>query len=154
MQVILGYSSEWYPPLDPATRCIALCSSSSELNSGLFLSARLLPETNSSRDELLFTRRRCGRLHARVSCGCLESEKCDRLVGLTALEIMSWDGKNWTSRWFHTDYFKLTGHAEIKFAAFTVNWATLKPWNHWPKLGLQSVSYFHYKNGVYLDVEL
>ncbi len=44
MQVILGYSSEWYPPLDLAAR--------SEVNSGLFLSARLLPETKSSRDEL------------------------------------------------------------------------------------------------------
>ncbi len=31
--------------------CIALCSSS-EVNSGLFLSARLLLETKSSRDEL------------------------------------------------------------------------------------------------------
>ncbi len=31
----------------------------------------------------------------RVSRGCLESEK---LVGVTALEIMSLDGKNWTLR--------------------------------------------------------
>ncbi len=40
-----------------------------------------------------------------VSRGCLESEKHDRRVGVTALDIMSWDGKNWTSCWFHTDYF-------------------------------------------------
>ncbi len=45
MQVILGYSSEWYPQLHPAVRRIALCSSSSEVNSGLFLSARLLTFT-------------------------------------------------------------------------------------------------------------
>ncbi len=40
MQVILVYSLEWYPPLDQSARHIALCSSS-EVNSGLFLSVRL-----------------------------------------------------------------------------------------------------------------
>ncbi len=90
MQVILGYSSDWYPPLDPAARRITLCSSF-EVNSGLFLSARLLPETKSSQDELeamwAFT---C----AWVSCGCLESEKHYELRR-----------ENWTSCWVHTDYF-------------------------------------------------
>ncbi len=51
MQVILGYASVQYPPLDLAARHTALCSSSSEVNSGLFLSAHLLPETKSSWDE-------------------------------------------------------------------------------------------------------
>ncbi len=35
-----------------------------------------------------------------------EFEKRNRRVGVTALEIMSWDGENWTLRWYHTDYFK------------------------------------------------
>ncbi len=38
MQVILGYSSEWYPPLDQSARHITLCSSY-EIHSWLFLSA-------------------------------------------------------------------------------------------------------------------
>ncbi len=50
MKVILGYSSEWYPPLDQAVRHIALRSS--EVNSRLFLSPCLLLETKSSRNEL------------------------------------------------------------------------------------------------------
>ncbi len=31
--------------------------------------------------------------------------KAELLVGVATLEIMSLDGKNWSSRWFHTDYF-------------------------------------------------
>ncbi len=69
MQVIIDYSSEWYPPLDPASQGIAMCSSSSsKVNYGLFLSACLLPETKSGQDELFtFVYGWYGRLHACTS---------------------------------------------------------------------------------------
>ncbi len=66
-----------------------MLSSFSEVNSGLFLSARLLPETKSSRNELfVYAEAMWAFTCARVSHGCLESEKRDRLVGVTALDIM------------------------------------------------------------------
>ncbi len=71
-------------------RRIALCSSS-EVNSGLFLSARLLPEIKSSQDELfMFVYQGDVAVYmSHVSCGCFEFEKRDRLMAVIALEIMS-----------------------------------------------------------------
>ncbi len=67
-----------------------LCSSS-EVNSGLFLSAHL-PETKSIQDELftfVYVEAMWAFTCACVSHGFLESEMQDRLVGVTALKIMS-----------------------------------------------------------------
>ncbi len=63
-------------------------------NSGLFLSADLLPETESSRDELVCLRGGdvCVYIRARLTW-MFESERRERRVGVTVLDIMSWDRK-------------------------------------------------------------
>ncbi len=67
-----------------------LCSSS-EVNSGLFLSVCLLPETKVAgmSSSCLFTGVMWAFTCPRVSRGCLEFEKSDRLVGVIALEKMN-----------------------------------------------------------------
>ncbi len=66
-----------------------LCSSSSsEVNCGLFLSVRLLPETKSM-NLFVYAEAMWVFTCMCASRGCLESEKHDRRVGVTALDIMS-----------------------------------------------------------------
>ncbi len=63
-------------------------------NSGLFLSADLLPETESSRDELVCLRRGDVGVYIRARLMWMfESERRERRVGVTVLDIMSWDRK-------------------------------------------------------------
>ncbi len=63
-------------------------------NSGLFLSADLLPETESSRDELVCLRGGDVGVYIRARLTWMfESERRERRVGVTVLDIMSWDRK-------------------------------------------------------------
>ncbi len=79
-------------------------------NSGLFLSADLLPETESRRDELfflLFTRRRCGRLHSRAPHVDVWIWKARTARGRDRIRYNGLRRENWTSHQFHTDYFNI-----------------------------------------------
>ncbi len=63
-------------------------------NSGLFLSADLLPEAESSWDELVCLRGGDVGVYIRERLTWMfESERRERRVGVTVLDIMSWDGK-------------------------------------------------------------
>ncbi len=63
-------------------------------SSRLFLSADLLPETESSRDELVCLRGGDVGVYIRARLTWMfESERRERRVSVTVLDIMSWDGK-------------------------------------------------------------
>ncbi len=75
-------------------------------NSGLFLSADL-PETESSRDELVCLRRRGGRLHSRAPHVDVWIWKARAARGRYRIRYNELRQENWTSRRFHTDYFNI-----------------------------------------------
>ncbi len=104
MQVILGYSSEWYPPLDPAVRCLALCCSS-ELNSGLFsqhiFQKQKVAGMNSSH---LFTDDVGIYMRARLTW-MFRIWKARSARGHDHISDNELRRENWTLCWFHTDYF-------------------------------------------------
>ncbi len=80
--------------------------SSFEVNSGSFLSARLLPETLAAMNRLSSHFVYVGRSHVRTSQWIFTYEGCEKfIVGGITLEIISLDRKDWRSCWFQTDYF-------------------------------------------------
>ncbi len=77
-------------------------------NSGLFLSADLLPETESSRDEIVCLHGGDVGVYIRARLTWMfESERREQHVGVTVLDIMSWVGKTGHRVEFHTDYFNI-----------------------------------------------
>ncbi len=94
-------------------------------NSGLFLSACLLPKTKSSRDELesLFKEVRAS---ARLTWTIVIS-KAGSACGHDHIRDNKLDRKNWSSLWFHTDYFirEYLFHFIHAFQAFSIYFSCL-----------------------------